>query len=171
MKSVLASLTVAMGCLVLGACGSASHGTGSDSARSSSAVASTTPALASAADTRAVTRLLQDYYTAAAAGDGAAACGLIYSPLAEAVPEDYGKPPGPANLRGKTCAVVMSKLFRSMPERMRVDHATLDVREVQAEGNEGLAVLRFKRNPERQFLLHRQRGVWKVGALLDTELR
>jgi hypothetical protein len=54
---------------------------------------------ADAADRRAVTTLLKQYYAAAAAGDGMAACSMIYATLAAAVPEDYGREPGPSYLR------------------------------------------------------------------------
>jgi hypothetical protein len=42
---------------------------------------------------------------------------------------------------------------------------------VRVKGSRGLALLGFRATPERQIPLRRERGAWKVEALLDRELR
>jgi hypothetical protein len=125
---------------------------------------------ATARETRLVGTLVRSYYRAVATQDGSGACSLLYSPLAESVPEDYGRPPGPASLRGGTCAVVMSKLFKQRHRQIAGETAGLRLAQVRVKGNQGLALLAFGRNRSRQLLLHREHGVWKVWALLDSEI-
>jgi hypothetical protein len=115
-------------------------------------------------EARFVVALVRRYYAAAAAHDGSKACALLYSQLAEAVPKDYGKFPGPPALRGATCAVVMSKIFKQQPRRLT---STPHVLQVRARGNQGLVLLRAGRRSERHLLIHREHGVWKVWALFD----
>jgi hypothetical protein len=124
---------------------------------------------AAVADARAARSLVRRYYATVASGDGSAACALLYSALAEAIPQDYGRPPGPPNLRGKTCAVVMSKLLQPRRGRLSRDSATLTVGAVRVDLNLGSVQLGFGGSrPNRYILLHRERGVWKVDLLFDT---
>jgi hypothetical protein len=124
---------------------------------------------ASSADARAVTALVKRYYAAGAAGDGAAACHLIYSTLAESVPEDYGRPPGPPSLRGTTCAVVISKMFKPLQRRLSVESATLKVAAVRVSFNLGSVQLGFAgHKPDRYVLVHRELGRWKMDLLVDV---
>jgi hypothetical protein len=125
---------------------------------------------ASAAEVQAVTAVVKRYYAAASAGDGATACSLIYSILAESIAEDYGRPPGPPALRGKTCAVVMSKLFKQRHQQLTADVFTLKVTGVRVDGKRGSALLSFRRMPDRHILVHRERGAWKIYTLLDAGL-
>lgn len=68
---------------------------------------------ANATDTQAITTLIKRYYTAALAENGAKACSMMYSTLAESVPEDYGQsPPGEPYMRGTTCPAVLKLLFK-----------------------------------------------------------
>jgi hypothetical protein len=122
---------------------------------------------ASATDRQAITALVKRYYATAAASDGAMACSLIYSIFAEAIPEDYGQPPGPPGLRGKTCAVVMSKLFKQHHQQLAAQTATLKMARVLIDGNRGWALMSFGTIPERRMLVHREKGSWKIDALLD----
>ncbi len=66
---------------------------------------------ATAADVQAVTVLLKRYYAAAVADDGAKACPMVDSALAKAMPVDYGQYGAPYLHGGKTCAVLLSRLF------------------------------------------------------------
>lgn len=125
---------------------------------------------ASRAGRHAITALTKRYYAATAADDGANACSMMASALAKAIPEDQGRPPGPPYLRGKTCAVVMSKLFKQYHRQLAAYVATLDVDGVRISGGRGLAVLRFTTLPGRQIAVEREHGVWKIDALLDEEL-
>lgn len=125
---------------------------------------------ASPADMRAATALVKHYYTAAAAGDGGAACALMYSPLAEEVPEAYGGLLSSSSPRGKTCAVVMSGLFKHLFKGLRADSATLKVAAVRVRGNHASVLLGFNgRRPADYLGLHRERGAWKVERLIGTE--
>jgi hypothetical protein len=120
---------------------------------------------ASAAEERAVAALVKRYYAAGAAGDGATACSLIDSLLAESVVEEYAQSPA---LRGKTCAEVLSKLFRRRHRELAGDIATLKPTVVRVSGDRGLALVRFGATRERRLLLRRERGAWKMDVLLDV---
>jgi hypothetical protein len=100
---------------------------------------------ASPVDRQAVVGLLKRYYAVATAGDAAAGCALIYSLLAEEVPELYGEPPGPPSLRGSTCEEVVSKLFRQKHRQLVVDSATLEVIGVRVKRQDG-KTLKVKRS-------------------------
>jgi hypothetical protein len=120
-----------------------------------------------AAERRAIAALVKRYYAAAAASDGAKACPLIYSTLEEAIPEDYGQPPGPAYARGKTCAVVMSKLFGHAHSQLA---GRFEVTGVRVEGREARALLGSSTVPASFVVVKRERGAWKIGALLGEPL-
>jgi hypothetical protein len=125
---------------------------------------------ADARDARAVTALIERYYKAAAAEDGAAACDLMYSVLSESVAEDYGGGAGASYLRGNTCAQVMSKLFEQMHERLRADNATLKVAAVRVHGRRGSVLMSFEGGRAVHYLeVRRELGVWKVNRLIDNE--
>ena len=126
---------------------------------------------ASASDRRAVAAAVKAYYAVALAGEGARACSMMVSTLAKSVPEDYGRPPGPSALRGKTCEMVMTKLFGQQHGLLAREVPTMKVRKVRVNGNSILAFLAFKTTLEpREIGLDRKGGVWKVGALLDNSL-
>jgi hypothetical protein len=190
MRSLLASLAIAIfsiGAVACGRAGHASKSAGSASrASSNSAAPETNDAeedrshadadddgvllfgqAAGAADTRAVTALVKRYYAAAAASDGATGCSLLYSTIAGTVVENYGQPPGPPALRGGSCAVVMSKLFKQHRRQLAAEVATMQVTGVRVKGDQGLALLNFGSPPERHMLVRRERGAWKIGVFLD----
>jgi hypothetical protein len=124
---------------------------------------------ATPSEQRPMVALLKRYYAAAAAGDGLTACPMIYSIVAEAATEEYGRAPNLPALHGKTCAVVMSKLFRQSHRSLRVKLATLNVTNVRIEGDRALVVMSFATTPEpRKIPLHREGGRWKVQELLDS---
>ncbi len=124
---------------------------------------------ADATDARRITAVLRRYYAAAARGDGALACGLLYSPVAEGVAEDYGGSNAPADQRGETCAVVLSKLFDQQHGQLK-DGAKLRVAAVRVELNQ--ASVRFGLGggqPDQYIMAHRERGAWKVGTMFSFE--
>jgi hypothetical protein len=126
---------------------------------------------ASSSDQSAITGLIKRYYAAALAEDGAKACSLLYSTLAEAVPEDYGQsPPGQPYMRGTTCPTVMMLLFKHEHGKLTVQVPLLKVARVRLNEHHGLTVLKFGKMPERQIPVAREGHVWKVEALLDSEL-
>jgi hypothetical protein len=124
---------------------------------------------ATAAETGAVTALVERYFAAARARDGGLACSLMYSTIAGTIVEDYGRPPGPPSLSGSTCAEVMSKFFKSQARRIAHDTGPR-VTQVRVKGIEGLAVLDLGSRPVHHIPVQREHGVWKVSALLDSEM-
>jgi hypothetical protein len=123
---------------------------------------------ASAADRRAITSVFKRYQAAAVAEDGITACHLLYSSFAEAIPEDYGQPPGPSYLRGgKTCQAIMTMLFRHSHDELT---SAFDVTGVRVVRNQGVALLGSKKAPASYLDMRRERGLWKVGALIAISL-
>jgi hypothetical protein len=122
---------------------------------------------ASPADRRAITALVKRYYVAAAADNGAEACGMMYSILAESIPETYGRPPGPPELRGKTCAVVMSKLFKHVAGQPPPVLAATKVTGMHLVGvRKGLVELHSTAMSIGEIEVERERGVWKIAGLI-----
>ncbi|MFZ1154788.1 MAG: hypothetical protein WAN93_07785 [Solirubrobacteraceae bacterium] len=117
-------------------------------------------------DKREITQLVKSYYAAGLADDGAKACSLIYSPVAKSVPEDYGQSTTSSVLHGKTCAVVLSKVFRHLPEQSTADLATTKVTGVRLSGDNGYVQLSSKMIPTGEMVVQRQGHVWKVGVLI-----
>lgn len=123
---------------------------------------------ATGAEKRAITALVRAYYAAAAADDGAKACSMIYSIFEEAIPEDYGQPPGPPELRGTTCAVVLSKLFRHVPGQPPSVLAKTEVTGVRLRGRVGYAQLRSSAMPAGEIGLEREHSSWKLSSLIGS---
>ena len=120
---------------------------------------------ATPADTHAVTTLIKRYYTASAAGEGAAACSMLYSSLAAGLASGSSQPVQGA---GKTCAGAMSLLLKHQHEQLAAEHvATMRVSAVYLKGDTGLAVLSFKTAPESEIILAREGKEWKIDALFD----
>lgn len=126
---------------------------------------------ATAAERATIVQLVKSYYAAGAAGSGTKACALMYSTLARAIPESYGRPPGPPALRGGTCAAVMTKMFRQVHSRMANAVAVLSVRRVRVEGRRGFVMLRVDDSmEERTLAVRREDRRWKVDAPVDVGL-
>jgi hypothetical protein len=126
----------------------------------------------STADARAIAALLKRYYAVALAGDGARGCALLYSTLAEGVPEDYGGGGGPTPTGGnRTCPEVLHEEFAREHARLALLTPRLTVRRVRVFERHGVAFLRFGPGlPEREIQLMREGSVWRMGVLLDGEL-
>lgn len=126
---------------------------------------------ASIAQTRIITSLVKRYYAAAAADEGRVICRLLYSLYSEVIVENNGRPPGPPSLRGKTCTVVLSKIYAQQHKQMAADVATLHVIGVRVEGKKALALLHFAGKEEpRHIEIHKEFGTWKIDALLDAPM-
>ena len=126
---------------------------------------------AGAADTRAITAAIVHYYAVALAEDGAKACTLIYSPIAESVVEDFGQsPPGPKYMVANTCAKAMSLMFKHLHPQLATEVPQLRVRHVQLEEHHGVAILSFGKLAERDISVIREGRAWKIAGLLDKEL-
>jgi hypothetical protein len=127
---------------------------------------------ASAADRRTITALVKRYYASALADNGASACSMIYSTLAEAVPEDYGTTGGPPYMQGaKTCSVALGLLFKHYHAILALQVPKLKVTHVRLFERHGYALLSFGSLPEREISIAREGHVWRIDALLDNELR
>lgn len=121
---------------------------------------------------RAIVALVKRYYAIALAGNGARACTMIYSTLAESVPEDYGsnEPPGPPYMKGATCPVVLDGMFKYFHAQLAVEVPLLRVTHVRLLQHQGTALLSFGDLPEREILVKRESHTWRMDALLDREL-
>lgn len=175
--------------LILTACGSASTGAGTDDGTSPTVLvrpnfsthhndrdndgdhnnddgkvldyghtADTTDRLASIA-------LVKRYFAAAADTNGTAGCKMLVPLIAETIVEDDGHS---SELRGTTCAVVLSKLFALHHRELKMKNATLKIIEVRAQGTKELIVLDFPTIPEvRQITARQIKSSWKLMDLLD----
>ena len=119
-------------------------------------------------DAQAIAALVHRYYLAAAAGSGAGACALLYYIVAESLPEEYARPPGPPYLSGAgSCQVLMSRVFAHF-------HAQLAqpprVTAVRVEGEHADALLAWTKLPAGFIELRREGRVWKVNKPLATAL-
>jgi hypothetical protein len=126
---------------------------------------------ATGAERSAIVALVKRYYAAAVAGDGARACTLLHSNIARAIPEDYGRL-GPPYLRGgRTCAGVLVLLFKHYRRQLSSEVPHMKLTGVRLEGEEGFALLRFGKTPERQIALLREGSAWKIQAMIDEAMR
>lgn len=125
---------------------------------------------ADAAKRAAVASLVRDYYDAAAKSDGAAACTVLYSDLAHEMAVNNSRPSTPGYLRGNTCAVVMTKLFRHNLSQMRRFDASASVTSVRVRGDRGFAIVHYEGLPDREFNLRREGKAWKLDSAIDREL-
>ena len=126
---------------------------------------------ANASEKRTITTLVKRYYTTALAGDGARACSMLYSTLAEAVPEDYGQQPGPPYMRGaETCQTAMTLLFKHFHTQLTIEVPKLEVTRIRLIEHHGFALLSFGTLPEREILVAREGHIWKMNGLYDSEL-
>ncbi len=122
---------------------------------------------ATASEVAAAGTVVRHYYAAAARGDSASACGLLRARLASEVPALYGRPPsGPPSLRGDTCQVVLSKMFRQRRHQLSLDSSTLKVTGMFVQGRRGLLLLRFKPLPNGHIFLYREGLAWRLDILL-----
>jgi hypothetical protein len=183
MRYLLGLLAIVLLCLGLAACGGSSKGTTGASATSASNTSTTRDRdddndhndddnhvlyyghEPDAADKQALTALITSYYAASAANDGAKACAMLMPFIAESVAEDYGHAP---NLRGKSCPVVMTKLFKLHHKVLAGESSTLKFVSLRVEGGKALSVLSFSTLPEvRQIAARRNGSSWRILQLLD----
>jgi hypothetical protein len=123
---------------------------------------------ASAVDRSAIAALVSRFARAAETANGGAACPLLYSVLAEAVPEDYGRGAGPAYSRGNSCRVVMTKLFRH--ERRELAGG-LTLAAARVSRNQARAVVGSRAMPAGYLPLRREHGTWKIDSIAPLALR
>jgi hypothetical protein len=132
---------------------------------------------AGAVERRQIASVVQRYYAAAVAADGARACSLLYSRLARdpsltrTVPEDRFSYPARVRVSpGESCARVLSRLFERNHQALLREAPTLQVTAVRVHGVHAVAVLGFKTAPEHWMAVIREGAVWKVHTLLGILL-
>jgi hypothetical protein len=121
--------------------------------------------LPDAREGREITKLVRGYFAAAATEDGRRACALLTPIIAESVVERDGHS---AALRGNTCSVVMSKLFKVHHRELTPKQATFRIMRVGIVGYRSLVALDFPSIPEvREITARRVGSRWTVLSLLD----
>ncbi len=117
----------------------------------------------------AIESVVEKYYSAAERGDGATACELLYPALAEGLLEAHAIS---GQGTSKSCGQAASLLFQRQHEQLVADEvATMVVTDVRVDrGNMGIEFLGFKRMPEAEILVERDRHAWKVDSLLDSNV-
>lgn len=119
------------------------------------------------ADWKAITKLLKRYYASAARAEGATACSLTLSGLAQAVPQEYGRAPGVKYHSATTCAAVLSRLFQYLHGELA---APVHFTDVRVQGEEARVLLGSKTRPASYVTLQRERGAWRVAGVLGRQL-
>jgi hypothetical protein len=113
------------------------------------------------AEREAIATKVRRYYAAVAAGDGNGACALLGLRLARGLAEGQGD---------KTCATALMRALAGQRAQLVADKvATMTIVDVRVEGNAGIVTVGFKAAPSGRIQVARERGAWKVNALLDTE--
>jgi hypothetical protein len=125
---------------------------------------------ANATEWRSATAFVKSYYAAAVAEDGAAACQLLVPSLAQGLGGSYEKSSEPTYLHGKTCAEVMTKLFKYRHKLMAAENAGFEVTDVRATSKTDFILLAFKGIRERRFMgVQREGNSWGLEALTDSQ--
>lgn len=119
-------------------------------------------------DLHAVRTTVERYYSAARALHGSKACALMLTTFAKAVPLDYGKL-GASYLRGgKTCAGVLTLLFKHMRRELG---EPVQVTEVRISGSTALAFLGSKAMRASVISLKREGTRWAVSQTIGAVLQ
>jgi len=131
---------------------------------------------AALAEQGAITALIKRYYAAALAENGARGCSMLYSTIAEAAVEDDAQPPGPPYMRGaKSCAEVLTLLFKHYHVQLAAETPKLQVTHIRLQEHRGFALLHFGALAEREIAVGREplghgRYTWKMNTIYDEEL-
>jgi hypothetical protein len=121
------------------------------------------------AEARAIAAVVNRYFAAARAGDGAAACSAMASSFAKAAPDVYAGRAGPFYLRGaKSCRAVMSLAFAHFRSQLSGAVVVTGVR-VDGDGH-AIAFLGSRTMPASAIAVNLERGRWKVSSLLGNAL-
>lgn len=120
------------------------------------------------AERKEIVSVVNRYFAAAAAEDGAMGCSLTFSLVADALPEDYGHAPGPLYLRGdKNCRVILTAIFKHQHSELV---QPVKVTEVRVSQRRGLAVLGSPTLPASETELRDELGSWKIDRVLSQRL-
>jgi hypothetical protein len=125
---------------------------------------------ASARETRKFMALVRRYFTAAAAGDGAKACSMLYFVVIRTtVVDEDGHMLGLR--RGTTCAVVMSKLLKLQHRQVLSYLESLKAVRIRTDGIDTYIIRRVPAFPTAHvFSLRHDGRVWKIGQPLDEPI-
>jgi hypothetical protein len=122
----------------------------------------------SSAERTEIANVVTRYYAAAAKADGAAACALIVPSLTKSIPRDYGSGAGPSYLRGgKTCAAVLTKLFKHDAGELAEPPTLVSMR---VKGAAGQVVLGSRILAASLLDVSRQGHTWRIQGLLGSPL-
>ena len=122
----------------------------------------------SAAEARAISDVAREYYAAASADNGPAACALLLPSLASSLPESYGGAGGPSYLRGgRTCSAIESMLFRALHSELS---EAITVVEVRVSDGSGQAVVGSRRMRANSILLVQVGSAWRVAEIIGQPL-
>jgi hypothetical protein len=120
-------------------------------------------------DRREITALINRFYRAAGAGNGAGACPLFTAAMLRSIPEDYGPHAGDRDLHGKTCASVMSEIFKHPPDNLTMaDLATTRVIGVRIGSKHGIALIQSKGMPLGEFGVAREGKSWRAAVPIGS---
>lgn len=123
---------------------------------------------ADARDARAIATLVGRYYAAAAADDGARACSLLYWLVAESLPEEYARPPGPLYLKGAdSCPALLTRVFVHFHGQLSVAPKVVAVR---VAGDRADALLGWPALPAGYIEARREGSAWKLARQLADPL-
>lgn len=113
-------------------------------------------------------RLVVAYLAAGVKDDGGRACSLIESMFANALPEDYGRSPGPLYLRGaSTCAAVLSLTFK---HEQAVFSGSWQVTGARVDGARAYVLLGSTTQPASYMVAKREHRAWKLLDFLPKPL-
>jgi hypothetical protein len=118
-------------------------------------------------DRQAVAELVKRYYAAVAADDGAKACSMMSSGLSGSLVSGLGRSP---KAHGKGCGAILSLLFKGRGRQAAAGLLAPEVTGVRLRGARGFALLRSKAIPAGEISIVRERGVWKIAALIGSAL-
>ena len=122
-------------------------------------------------DWRAVTATVKAYFAAAASGNGAKICSLMYSLYAEDLGETWTTASGPSGAQPESCATIMSKQSLARHADLAAKSAALTVTGVRVEGSIALALIHARSTPELLHIkLHRDHGGWGIYDMFDKGL-
>jgi hypothetical protein len=121
------------------------------------------PGKPSQASQREIAAIVKSYYAAAAADDGTKACELLDSSLAAGLSENAGS--------AASCVTPIDRLFAQERQQLSEDEvSTMVLTGIHMNGELALALLGFRKAPERELQLEREGRAWKIGALVDSEI-
>lgn len=126
-------------------------------------------------DARAVTKLIERYYAAAAAGDGRTACALTAPGLGQTITAHYEEELGsnaPAGLaaamRGvNDCGSALTALFRLLHAELA---AAVSVTGVRLQGSYGYGLIGSPTLPASFIAVGREGASWKIDGLLGRSV-